>query len=87
MKEDLDDTTKGLMEDKKFWARAVVTFGINDKEKIKSIADVEDLIIKIEEYIAASASLNTEIKNLERKVAENQDALDKATVICEKQLA
>eukprot|EP00972_Heterocapsa_arctica_P069288 10238583-Heterocapsa_arctica.AAC.1 len=55
--------------------------------KTKSIADVEDLITKIEEHIAASASLNTEIKNLEKKVAENQDALDKAMVIREKQLA
>merc|ERR1711953_1494414 len=42
---------------------------------------------KIEELTAASARLNTEIKNLEKEVAENQAALDKATAIREKQLA
>jgi len=63
----------------------------NDKEKTKSIADAEarisDLTTKIEELTAASARLNTEIKNLEKEVAENQDALDKATAIRQKQLA
>merc|ERR1719352_1646840 len=34
-----------------------------------------------------SARLNTEIKNLEKEVAANQDALDKATSIREKELA
>ena len=42
---------------------------------------------KIEELTAASARLNTEIKNLESEVAKNQEALDKATAIREKQLA
>ena len=54
----------------------------NDKEKTKSIADAEarisDLTTKIEELTASSARLNTEIKNLEKEVAENQSALDKA---------
>jgi len=63
----------------------------NDKEKTKSIADaeakIEDLTTKIEELTAASARLNTEIKNLESEVAKNQEALDKATAIREKQLA
>ena len=57
----------------------------NDKEKTKSIADAEarisDLTTKIEELTASSARLNTEIKNLEKEVAENQAALDKATAI------
>merc|ERR1712127_611067 len=60
-------------------------------EKTKAIADaeakIEDLTIKIEELTAASARLNTEIKNLESEVAKNQEALDKATAIREKQLA
>ena len=47
-----------------------------------SIADAEarisDLTTKIEELTANSARLNTEIKNLEKEVAENQNALDKA---------
>merc|ERR1711878_180837 len=48
---------------------------------------IEDLTTKIEELTAASARLNTEIKNLESEVAKNQEALDKATAIREKQLA
>merc|ERR1712100_312370 len=63
----------------------------NDKEKTKSIADAEarisDLTTKIEELTASSARLNTEIKNLEKEVAENQAALDKATAIRQKELA
>jgi chromosome segregation ATPase len=62
----------------------------NDKEKTKSIADAEarvsDLTTKIEEHTANSARLNTEIKNLEEEVAKNQDALDKATAIRQKEL-
>merc|ERR1719401_2218904 len=61
------------------------------KEKTKSIADAEarisDLTTKIEELTASSARLNTEIKNLEKEVAENQAALDKATAIRQKELA
>merc|ERR1712203_913187 len=63
----------------------------NDKEKTKAVADAEaritDLTTKIEELTASSARLNTEIKNLEKEVAENQAALDKATAIRQKQLA
>merc|ERR1712026_5941 len=63
----------------------------NDKEKTKAIADAEakidDLTTKIEELTALSARLNTEIKNLESEVAKNQEALDQATAIREKQLA
>merc|ERR1719262_1146806 len=63
----------------------------NDKEKTKAVSDAEakisDLTTKIEELTASSARLNTEIKNLEKEVAENQAALDKATAIREKQLA
>merc|ERR1719337_560529 len=61
------------------------------KKKTKSIADAEarisDLTTKIEELTASSARLNTEIKNLEKEVAENQAALDKATAIRQKELA
>jgi chromosome segregation ATPase len=45
------------------------------------------LTTKIEELTAMSARLGTEIKNLEKEVAENQNSLDKATAIREKQLA
>merc|ERR1719482_953578 len=63
----------------------------NDKEKTKSIAEAEakidDLTTKIEELTAQSARFTTEIKNLEVEVAKNQDGLDKATAIREKELA
>jgi len=63
----------------------------NDKDKTKSIAEAEarigDLTTKIEELTALSAQLNTEIKNLEKEVAANQEALDQATAIRQKQLA
>jgi chromosome segregation ATPase len=61
------------------------------RKKTKSIADaeakIEDLTTKIEELTASSARLNTEIKNLEKEVAANQEALDQATAIREKELA
>merc|ERR1719359_2519953 len=50
-------------------------------------AHITDLTTMIEELTAASARLNTEIKNLEGEVAKNQEALDEATAIREKQLA
>merc|ERR1719160_510092 len=63
----------------------------NDKEKTKAIADAEariaDLTSQIEGATANSARLSTEIKNLEKEVADNQAALDEATAIRQKQLA
>ena len=53
----------------------------------ESSAEIAELTTKIEELTAASSRLNTEIKNLEKEVAANQAALDKATAIREKQLA
>merc|ERR1719460_884230 len=41
----------------------------------------------IEEKTAESARLNTEIKNLDAEVAKNQEALDKATALRQKELA
>ena len=41
----------------------------------------------MEELTAGGARLGTEIKNLEKEVAANQEALDQATAIREKQLA
>jgi len=63
----------------------------NDKDKTKSIKEATDRIAaletSIEEDTAASARLNTEIKNTEQEVAKNQKALDDATAIREKELA
>merc|ERR1719183_1688948 len=41
----------------------------------------------IEEMTAQSSRLNTEIKNLEKEIAANQAALDKATALRQKELA
>merc|ERR1719261_675880 len=60
-------------------------------KKKQSIAEaearIEDLTTAIEELTAASARLNTEIKNVEKEVAANQAALDKAAAIRTKELA
>merc|ERR1712054_448986 len=78
-------------EDEEIYDQMACWCETNDKEKTKSIADAEarisDLTTKIEELTASSARMGTEIKNLEKEVAENQAALDKATAIRQKQLA
>merc|ERR1719375_2064881 len=64
---------------------------MNDKEKTAAIEEAEaritDLTSTIEELTATSARLNTEIKNLEAEIAKNQEALDKATAMRQKELA
>ena len=78
-------------EDEEIYDQLACWCETNGKEKTKAIADaeatVEDLTTKIEELTATSGRLNTEIKNLEKEVAENQEALDSATAIREKELA
>merc|ERR1719310_2146972 len=63
----------------------------NDKAKTKAIADGEQeinrLVALIEELTGNSARLNTEIPNLEKEIAKNSDALDKATALRKKELA
>merc|ERR1712073_103654 len=87
----LKQLEKEAAEDEEIYDKLACWCETNDKEKTKAIADaeakIEDLTTKIEELTAASARLNTEIKNLESEVAKNQEALDKATAIREKQLA
>merc|ERR1711920_365045 len=82
---------KEAEEDEEICDKVACWCETNDKEKTKAIADAEakiaDLTVKIEELTTASARLNTEIKNLEKEVAANQEALDQATAIREKQLA
>merc|ERR1711881_778096 len=81
----------GAEEDEEIYDKMACWCETNDKEKTKAIADAEarisDLTTKIEELTAQSARLGTEISNLEKEVAENQNALDKATAIRQKQLA
>merc|ERR1719390_496624 len=82
---------KEAEEDEEIYDQLACWCETNDKEKTKSIADAEakitDLTTKIEELTASSARLNTEIKNLEKEVAENQEALDQATALRQKELA
>jgi len=91
LKDMLKQLEKEAEEDEEIYDKMACWCETNDKEKTKSIADAEarisDLTTKIEELTASSARLNTEIKNLEKEVAANQNALDKATAIRQKQLA
>merc|ERR1719343_1378392 len=87
----LKQLEKEAEEDEEIYDKMACWCETNDKEKTKSIAEaearIEDLTTKIEELTASSARLNTEIKNLEKEVAQNQDSLAKATALREKQLA
>merc|ERR1711972_978077 len=91
LKDMLKQLEKEAEEDEEIYDKVACWCETNDKEKTKAIADAEakiaDLTTKIEELTAASARLNTEIKNLEKEIAKNQEALDKATALREKQLA
>merc|ERR1719506_862212 len=91
IKDMLKQLEKEAEEDEEIYDKMACWCETNDKEKTKSISDAEariaDLTTKIEELTASSARLNTEIKNLEKEVASNQNALDKATAIRQKELA
>merc|ERR1719324_314781 len=82
---------KEAEEDEEIYDKMACWCETNDKEKTKAIADAEahiqDLTATIEELAATSARLSTEIKNLEKEVAENQEALDQAKAMRAKELA
>merc|ERR1719156_483091 len=87
----LKQLEKEAEEDEEIYDQLACWCETNDKEKTKAIADaeskIEQLTTAIEDLTAGSARLNTEIKNLEKEVAENQEALDQATEIRQKELA
>jgi hypothetical protein len=91
LKDMLKQLEKEAEDDEEIYDKMACWCETNDKEKTKSIAEaearIEDLTVKIEELTATSARLNTELKNHEKEVAKNQEALDKATALREKQLA
>jgi len=91
LKDMLKQLEKEASEDEEIYEKMACWCETNDKEKTKAIAEAEariaDLTTKIEGFTALSAELNTNIKNLEKEVASNQAALDKATAIREKELA
>eukprot|EP00928_Gymnodinium_smaydae_P066391 TRINITY_DN4940_c0_g3_i1.p1 TRINITY_DN4940_c0_g3~~TRINITY_DN4940_c0_g3_i1.p1 ORF type:complete len:712 (-),score=246.34 TRINITY_DN4940_c0_g3_i1:80-2149(-) len=82
---------KEAAEDEEIYDKMACWCETNDKEKTQAIADAEthiaNLNSKVEELTAGSARLSTEIKNLEKEVAKNQEALDQATALRQKQLA
>merc|ERR1719265_878869 len=87
----LEQLEKEGDEDEKLYEEMTCWCETNDREKTKAIADaeakIEELDVLIEELTARSGKLGTEIKNLEKEVGENQEALDKATEIRMKELA
>jgi len=91
LKDMLKQLEKEAEEDEEIYDKMACWCETNDKEKTKSIAEAEaridTLTTKIEELTASSSRLNTEIKNLEKEVAQNQNALAEATALREKQLA
>jgi len=87
----LKQLEKESEEDEELYETMTCWCETNDREKTKAIADAEaridDLGVKIEELTAKSGKLGVEIKNLEKEVAKNQGALDKATEIRMKELS
>merc|ERR1719157_209126 len=87
----LKQLEKEASEDEELYETMTCWCETNDREKTKAIADaeskIEDLGVKIEELTAKSGKLGVEIKNLEKEVAKNQAALDKATEIRMKELS
>lgn len=91
----LKDMSKQLEEetekDQEIYEKMACWCTTNDKEKTKAIADGEahitDLTAAIEQNSGKSAQLETEKANLEKEIAANQAALDKAKSMRTKQLA
>ena len=91
LKDMLKQLEKEAEEDEEIYDQLACWCATNEKEKTKSVAGAEqhitDLTTSIEDLTASSSRLGTEIKNLEKEVAENQHALDQATAIRQKELA
>merc|ERR1711904_645872 len=91
LKDMLKQLEKEAEEDEEIYDKMACWCETNDKEKTKAIKDAEarisDLTTRIEELTASSAQLTTQIANLKKEVAKNQQALDQATAIRQKQLA
>jgi chromosome segregation ATPase len=91
LKDMVKQLEKEAEDDQEIYDKMACWCTTNDKAKTKAIAEgearISDLTAAIEEGSAKSAQLDTEIKNLEKEVAKNQQALDKATSMRQKQLA
>lgn len=91
LKDMLKQLEKEKEEDEEIYDKLACWCETNDKEKTQAIADAEDriamLTTKVQELTASSARLGSEIKKLGKEVEANQEALDEATAIREKELA
>jgi len=91
LKDMIGQMEKEAEEDEEVYEQMGCWCTTNDKEKTASIADAESrigtLTTAIESSAGESARLNTEIPNLQKEVAKNSEALDKATALRTKELA
>jgi FtsZ-binding cell division protein ZapB len=91
LKDMVEQMEKEAEEDEEVYEAMGCWCETNDKAKTKAIADgeaeINRLVAFIEECTGNSARLVTEIANLEKEVAKNSDALDKATALRKKELA
>lgn len=78
-------------EDEKIFQKLECWIKTNDREKTQAIKDAEvqigELSTTIEEGTATSAKLNTQIKQLDVDIADNQKSLDQASALRDEQLA
>merc|ERR1740115_532757 len=91
LKDMISQLEKEAEEDEEAYEQMGCWCETNDKAKTQSIADgeqsINDLTAAIEGFTGNSARLNTEIANLDKEVAKNSEALDKATALRKKELA
>jgi len=91
LKDMVSQLQKESEEDKEVYEAMGCWCETNDKSKTKAIADAGSRILKlnaeIEKQAGASSQLNTAIENHQAELAKDQEALDTATALREKQLA
>jgi len=91
MKDMQTELAKENDSDQEVYDTTVCWCETNDKAKTKAISEgearINSLQISIEDLTERSAHLNTEIKNLEIEVANNEKALETGTALRRKQLA
>jgi chromosome segregation ATPase len=91
LKEMVEQLEKEAKEDEEVYEAMSCWCETNDKAKTKAIADGEqaiaDLTAAIEGFTALSSKLTNEIGVLEKEVADNKDALEKATGVRKKEMA
>merc|ERR1719455_23131 len=89
LKDMLKQLSKEAEEDEDIYDKIACWCETNEKEKTKAVNDAKEtvdiLTNQIEENTAKSATLKTQIKNLEEEMAKRQSALEKATAIREKE--